>query len=200
MFHAIRKADSSSPSRDIIVGWVFNPTRQLARFSPPNMTFIVNWGANTLNNCHHHNNKNQHQVAVFNRQQLGVCTQTSTRQVNKIDGTKPSLLSLKRQYNCVKKDWETMEVKLFLFSDWSSTQLAHAISRYMPICHILVNRLWRGISRRLHVYDVLNETSKKANLVIKYSYVFIVSFEWEITNRLSLKIGELYKLVSQCQY
>jgi len=46
-------------------------------FSPSNIKFIVNWGATTLNNCHfahHHNNRNQHQVAVPNRRQPGVVT------------------------------------------------------------------------------------------------------------------------------
>jgi len=32
----------SNPSRGITLGGVFHPTRQLARFSPPNMPYIVN--------------------------------------------------------------------------------------------------------------------------------------------------------------
>ena len=38
--HAVWEVGGSNPSRGNIVG-VFHPTRQLARFSPPNMPSIV---------------------------------------------------------------------------------------------------------------------------------------------------------------
>ena len=34
--HGVREVAGSNPGRGTIVGGVFNPTRQLARFSPPN--------------------------------------------------------------------------------------------------------------------------------------------------------------------
>ena len=40
--HAVRGVRGSNPGRDTIAGGVFHPTRQLAKFSPPNMPYIVN--------------------------------------------------------------------------------------------------------------------------------------------------------------
>jgi len=40
---AVREVGDSNPIRGTIVRSVFNPTRQLARFSPPNMPSIVNY-------------------------------------------------------------------------------------------------------------------------------------------------------------
>jgi len=39
--HAVQEIGGSNPSCDNIVG-VFHPTKQLARFSPPNMSYIEN--------------------------------------------------------------------------------------------------------------------------------------------------------------
>ena len=40
--HSVREVEGSRLGRDIIVGGVFYPTRQLARFFPPNMPYIQN--------------------------------------------------------------------------------------------------------------------------------------------------------------
>jgi hypothetical protein len=40
--HAVREVGGSNPCCDTIVGGVFHPTRQLARFSAPNMPIILN--------------------------------------------------------------------------------------------------------------------------------------------------------------
>ena len=40
--HAGREVGGSNPGRGTIVGGGFHPTKQLARFSPPNMSYIVN--------------------------------------------------------------------------------------------------------------------------------------------------------------
>ena len=38
----VREVGGYNPGRDAIIGGNFHPTRQLARFSPPNMPYIVN--------------------------------------------------------------------------------------------------------------------------------------------------------------
>ena len=40
--HAAREVVGSNSGRDTKVGKVFNSNRQLAKFSPPNMSYIVN--------------------------------------------------------------------------------------------------------------------------------------------------------------
>jgi len=40
--HALHKVGGSNPGRGTIVGEVFHPIRQLAMFSSPNMSSIVN--------------------------------------------------------------------------------------------------------------------------------------------------------------
>ena len=40
--HSVREVAGSRLGRGTIVGRVFHPTRQLARFFPPNMSFILN--------------------------------------------------------------------------------------------------------------------------------------------------------------
>ena len=49
--HSVREVAGSSLGRGTRVGGVFHPARQLARFSPPNMPFILNlfpWGSYKL--------------------------------------------------------------------------------------------------------------------------------------------------------
>ena len=40
--HSVREVAGSCLGRGTIAGGVFHPTRQLARFSPPNMPYILN--------------------------------------------------------------------------------------------------------------------------------------------------------------
>ena len=40
--HAMREVGGSNPGRGTIVGGVFHPTGQLAKFSPTNMSYILN--------------------------------------------------------------------------------------------------------------------------------------------------------------
>ena len=39
----VREVGGSNPGRGTIAGGVFHPTRQLARFSLPNMPYIINY-------------------------------------------------------------------------------------------------------------------------------------------------------------
>jgi len=40
--HAVLEVGGSNPRRGTILGGAFHPTKQLAKFSPPNMPSIVN--------------------------------------------------------------------------------------------------------------------------------------------------------------